>query len=339
LKKRILQFAALYILFYLPVSTHAAVAKYAGDFLEIGVGARALGMGGTHIAISSDITSIYWNPAGLVHVKSLQLHGMHSERFAGTVNWDFIGVGLPAGKDAAMGLGFFRLGVDDIPFTALMDPTRPKYETYVDESGQIVTNVPYAYQYVNDQQMAFVFSYARRRGPDLSFGGNIKIIRKSNGVESAWGLGFDFGLRLHPYRQLDLGLVLKDATTTWVTWTTGRKELIVPQLHFGAAYPFRFSKFTFLPAIDAAVNFENRDTGSQLSVGSSGWDFSGGIEVDYSQSTAVRLGVDRGRFATGAGLRFKFIQADYGFLHHPDLGETHRISLTLFWDTGQPFDR
>ena len=337
MKSRSLQIAAAFVILNLQISANAVVAKYAGDFLEIGVGARALGMGGTHIALCSDITSIYWNPAGLVNMRTIQLHGMHSERFAGTVNWDFIGIGLPAGDDAAIGLGFFRLGVDNIPFTELMDPTKPKYETYVDESGQIVTNVPYAYQYVNDQQMALVFSYARRKKADFSYGGNIKIIRKSNGIESAWGLGFDFGLRFRPYRQLDLGMVLKDVTTTWVTWTTGRKELIVPQLRLGAAYSVPVSDFTLIPAFDAGVNFENRGSASQLSLGTSGLDFSAGLEVGYRNITAIRLGLDRGRFTAGTGLKFKFIQVDYGFLHHPDLGETHRVSLTLFWDNGQPF--
>lgn len=39
--------------------------KYSNEFMGIGVGARALGMGNSVIASSDDINATYWNPAGL----------------------------------------------------------------------------------------------------------------------------------------------------------------------------------------------------------------------------------------------------------------------------------
>ena len=63
-----------------------ANAKYGGDFLSVGAGARALGMGSAHAAITNDVTSAYWNPAGLTDVESLDIAYMHSERFAGIVS-------------------------------------------------------------------------------------------------------------------------------------------------------------------------------------------------------------------------------------------------------------
>ncbi len=48
--------------------------KYSNEFLSIGVGARALGMSNAYSAVSDDVSSGYWNPAGLLGVKSdLQL--------------------------------------------------------------------------------------------------------------------------------------------------------------------------------------------------------------------------------------------------------------------------
>ena len=41
------------------------IAKYAGEFLSLGVGGRALGMGGASVALANDVTAGYWNPAGL----------------------------------------------------------------------------------------------------------------------------------------------------------------------------------------------------------------------------------------------------------------------------------
>ena len=39
--------------------------KYAGEWLQIGVGGRPKGMGGAYVALVDDVTSGYWNPGGL----------------------------------------------------------------------------------------------------------------------------------------------------------------------------------------------------------------------------------------------------------------------------------
>ena len=38
------------------------------NFLEIGVGSRATSMGDAYVAVANDVSSIYWNPAGLSNV-------------------------------------------------------------------------------------------------------------------------------------------------------------------------------------------------------------------------------------------------------------------------------
>ena len=54
--------------------------KYSNEFLAVGVGARALGMGSAYTAVVTDVTSGYWNPAGIMGVKGeLQVGGRHSE--------------------------------------------------------------------------------------------------------------------------------------------------------------------------------------------------------------------------------------------------------------------
>ena len=46
-------------------SISAQENKYAGSFLELGVGARAMGMGGAFVSIADDGSAFYWNPAGV----------------------------------------------------------------------------------------------------------------------------------------------------------------------------------------------------------------------------------------------------------------------------------
>ena len=44
--------------------------KYSNEFLNIGVGARALGMSNSVIASTDDVTSGYWTPTGLLNIDS-----------------------------------------------------------------------------------------------------------------------------------------------------------------------------------------------------------------------------------------------------------------------------
>ena len=64
--------------------------KYSNEFLTIGVGARAAGMANSMVASVDDVTSGYWNPAGLVEIKdNIQISLMHNEQFAGIGKNDY----------------------------------------------------------------------------------------------------------------------------------------------------------------------------------------------------------------------------------------------------------
>ena len=64
--------------------------KYSNEFLNIGVGARALGMSNAVITSTEDVMSGYWNPAGLTNIdQDLQIGLMHAEYFAGIAKYDF----------------------------------------------------------------------------------------------------------------------------------------------------------------------------------------------------------------------------------------------------------
>ena len=75
----------VFTFFFLLISSLAiGQAKYSNEFLAIGVGARAKSMGNAYVAIVDDATSGYWNPAGLLKIKSnLQIALTHTEQFAG----------------------------------------------------------------------------------------------------------------------------------------------------------------------------------------------------------------------------------------------------------------
>src|SRR5690554_7199722 len=78
--------------------------KYSNEFLQIGVGARSLGMGNAMVAGVNDVTSVYWNPAGLTGVENkLDVSLMHSEYFAGIAKYDYIGLAHSIDEKSAVG--------------------------------------------------------------------------------------------------------------------------------------------------------------------------------------------------------------------------------------------
>ena len=75
----------LFLLFFSvnQVSSQGFV-KYSNEFLNIGVGARALGMSGAQTPMSQDVPSGYWTPEGLaLMADTTQAEIMRSESFAG----------------------------------------------------------------------------------------------------------------------------------------------------------------------------------------------------------------------------------------------------------------
>jgi len=200
------QLSAL-LLIFVSLQSEAQTRKYSNEFLAIGVGARALGMSGSQVSSVDDATSSYWNPAGLLGVKSdLQVSAMHAEYFAGIAKYDYVGFAKAIDTAQAIGLSFIRFGVDDIPNTTEL----------IDANGVIdydkVTRFSAA-------DYAFTFSYARKLKKGLSLGANAKVIhRKVGDFGKAWGFGLDAGLR---YRtgKWQLGLMARDITTTVNAWS------------------------------------------------------------------------------------------------------------------------
>ena len=60
------------------------VGTTAAQFLKISSGSRGLAMGSANVAICSDLTSSFWNPAGLSHLKGIQVYFENNGWLAGT---------------------------------------------------------------------------------------------------------------------------------------------------------------------------------------------------------------------------------------------------------------
>src|ERR1700690_3447731 len=93
------------------------IAKYAGEFISTGVGARALAMGGAFVALANDVTAGYWIPAGLSRINYPEFTLMHDSESGSLVNHDYGAVAIRVGTSTSLGLSIIRVGVDDIADT------------------------------------------------------------------------------------------------------------------------------------------------------------------------------------------------------------------------------
>ena len=307
------------------------LGKYAGEFMAVGVGGRPLGMGSAYVAVASDVWAAYWNPAGLTALNYPEISIMHSERFAGVVNYDYAGVAIPYGDDATFAVSFTRVGVDNIPYTAVRNKDLKVLDVYEGEDGELLRNLPYVDHMFSDAETALYLSFARRRGEGLSLGANAKLVHKGFDRYSAWGLGFDLAVQGRLWGDLRFGANLQDATTTLLSWNTGRRELIAPTLKLGLGWLWQapWLGIQVVPVADVDIRGEGRKLAAQWSLGRLSLDSHVGAEISLRRAVALRVGSDFGHFTVGAGLRLPRLYIDYAFMDHEDLGGTHRISLRL----------
>ncbi|MGD8779575.1 MAG: PorV/PorQ family protein [Ignavibacteria bacterium] len=333
--KRVYLLAFIIAVSFSSIMSQTVVSKYAGEFLTLGVGGRALGMGGAHVALACDVTAGYWNPAGLASLDYPQISLMHEEHFGDLVNYNYGAVAIPYDNDMSLGISAIRLGVDGIPDTRNALINRVTGETITDITDP---NAILDYSRISEfsnTDWALYLTFAKRQSEDFYWGANVKIIKRDIAEYGATGIGFDVGGLYKATDKLTLGANLQDITTTLVAWDTGRNELISPTAKIGAAYELRFLGGNLTPAIDLDLRFENREFAANFNIGPVSADFHGGLEYDYKNVFAIRAGYnDVKQFTIGAGIKLPKLNIDYSFARFNEedsdgLPDSHRISLIL----------
>lgn len=256
-----------FILLFSSSALLAQAPKYSNEFLSIGVGARSLGMSGSVVGSTEDVTSGYWNPAGLNGIQSdMQVGLMHSEYFAGIAKFDYGSMAKRIDSSSVFGVSLVRFGIDDIPNTIEL----------IDPSGNINYDRISTFSAAD---YAFMFHYARKTSiPGLQLGATAKIVHRRIGdFARSWGFGIDVAAQ---YRKGDwrFGAVARDITTTFNAWSyslsdemittflqTGNEiptnsiELTLPKLLLGAGRVFRIKEnFSVLGEFGFDCSFDGK---------------------------------------------------------------------------------
>ncbi|RFC53700.1 putative type IX sorting system protein PorV2 [Brumimicrobium aurantiacum] len=333
--------------------------KYSNEFLQIGVGARSLGMGNALVAGVDDVTSVYWNPAGLTKVKTkFDVGLMHSEYFAGIAKYDYVGLAHKIDDKSAVGFAAIRFGVDDIPNTTQL----------INNEG----NIDYdRITFFTAADYGFLFSYGRELGVEgLSAGGTIKVVhRRAGDFARSWGFGIDAGLQYNVNDKWFFGAMARDVTSTFNAWIfnldsdmqevfleTGNEipenglELTLPRLILAAKRTFDigWQNISISPEINAAFTTDGQRN-TLVKSGVLSIDPMMGLEIGWNNMVAIRTGVNNFQYVKdfddtetlvfqpniGLGVTFKGITLDYAFTNIGNQSEalfSHVISLKFGFD-------
>ncbi len=143
------------------------------QFLKIGVGPRAIGMGTAFTATADDLSSIYWNPAGLANNFSSEAMFNHTNWFA-DIGFDFAAVSTHMDGVGTIGAFASILSIDEMIVRTI---ERPEGTGEMFKSGA----------------MSLGISFARYLTDNFSIGMNAKYIREYIWNSTAQGFAIDIG--------------------------------------------------------------------------------------------------------------------------------------------------
>lgn len=279
-------------------------AGYAGAFLKIGAGARALGMGSAFTALADDHSACVYNPAGVAFIEGREI-GLSYALMSFDRRLGFVGFATELKPNGGLGLGWINAGDSKIDGR--------------DINGQPTGDLSYS-------DNAFFFSFAQKIGNYGSVGIGMKYLYQKLVDQTAKGFGIDAGLRLHILPDLWIGGVVQNinAKYTWenVYWDPDRKtetEDDVP-LSFRIGSAYRLLNDKLLWSIDVGKNSEQDPA------------FFTGGEYRLNEMLSFRAGLKNGEITAGTSF-LRFVQwgdmkLDYTFLAHMrGLGSTHIFSL------------
>jgi len=273
-------------------------------FLKIGVGAKAIGMGSSHVANASDLFASYWNPAGLSQMQRSQFGFMYN-RWIEDINYGYIGYAHPSA-----GLGVIATSI--------------AYLSYGELDGFDISenNEPVPTGKFRPFDLAVILSYSRKFTPELALGINAKWLREQIDKKNASAYAFDIGgLYLLPGSNLTLGANLQHLGTK-VKFIEEPFSLPV-NLKLGIAY--KLLDDNLIMAVDL-----NKPADDDVNL-SFGMEFAL-IEMLYLR-TGYRYSLDGNDLGTASGLTAGFgasiesYRIDYAFVHFGKLGDTHRVSV------------
>ncbi len=306
------------------------------EFLKLGGGARAFGMGNAYVAVVDDASAIYWNPAGLGLLKKKEGYFAYRKPVIDNVGEQYgcLNGVFPLNKRCTVSFGSIHFGVDNIEKTGMNN-----YEE------------PIILGEFKDTEWALIGSIGWEQIRDLCyFGVNIKYLKHTLNNETGKGLGFDLGYLANLSEAWDLsridvkfGAIIRYLSDK--KWDSGHKDPgdIEGELGF-ALVPYSSENNKFTLGINAEKGKKQPIKASMggelqlfkilaLRTGIDNWYFlKGRHELDKSKLNYVQK-ITFGVGFNNISLRGKLLQIDWASALFGDFKERfapeHQISLGI----------
>ena len=311
------------------------VGTTAASFLEVGIGSRAIAMGGAFVAVANDASGIYWNPAGISRLRNGEFIFEHIDWLI-DISFNHVGAVIPLQRYGSLGA-----------FVTSVTIPRMKVRTveYADGTGE----------YFNASNLVFGLSYAKNLTDRFSLGMNVKYLSERIWHEQAQSIALDIGTLYNTglgslvigacisnfgsSMQLDgSDLIIYYDTAPLIDGNNDRimgkiltDEWPIPlNMQFGVSYTFLNTKATRLVmAVDALHpinNTESVNTGFEWSLFNTLF-IRGGYKAIGQQDSEEGL-------TLGGGLRYKLfgssaIRVDYAYADFGHLEGVQRFTLYL----------
>jgi len=282
------------------------VGQAGAQFLEIGVSARAVSLGGAFSAISDDATAIHYNPAGLTQLDSRDVILTHIS-YVADINYEFAAIGIPLyGFGGTLGVAVYALDAGDMLETT--------YENSLGYTGRTFSA----------QEHALAVAYARSLTDHFSIGVTWKLIEELYAEERAVGWAADIGTTYSTgYRGIKMSMVISN---------------FGPELRFlNDEFPLPIN-FKFGGSVNLVENHMHRATfAAEGAHPSDNFEsFTMGLEYSYDEHYTLRFGRkyqtdSAAGFAIGGGVRLSVsdydLGIDYGFHDFGLLENIHIFSV------------
>ena len=167
------------------------VGKSGFGFLKISPSARAAGMGDAFTAIADDVTTIFYNPAGLTNLNGSVFNFNHTDWI---VNSSIISgaIATPFGRNGALGLSIVKFDTEDFEETTVADP---------EGTGRMI----------NAGDLALAIAYAIQLTDNLSFGFKGQYLEENIDADKATAVTADFSTYYKTgFRDLTLAMIMKN---------------------------------------------------------------------------------------------------------------------------------
>jgi hypothetical protein len=309
----------------------------AATFLEISVGAPAVGMGGAFVSIANDATALYWNPAGVATLLQASVVAVHTNWIANT-KFDYAGIALPVTGFGTIGLSIASLSMGDMKVRTVDFP---------EGTGE----------YFSAGDLAGALSYSRQLSERFSIGLSAKYIQQNIWHESAGGFAIDVGtlFKTDLFGGMTIGAALTNFGTSMKMAGRDTRQFISPSpgqlgttnqvpadiefdswdlpllFHFGVSTRVLDNdEYRWTIAVDALHpndNFESVNAGMEFAFANFFFLRAGyqSLYLDRAEGgLSLGLGVSTGNFLGSSSVGF-----DYAYENMGRLESVHVFSLAL----------